>query len=139
LNAISPRSAPPRFFLLSAIPFSCRVVKIDARNGRNLPRSLSFGQIWAAEIPETGCSALRGALCSRCRAGVCSGRRLVANEARSGVDCGRQLAEAHGPGEQIALALGATFAVKKMPLRFGLDAFGQYGHAEARAQCQHGA
>ena len=73
------------------------------------------------------------------RAMVARGRRLVANEARGGVDRGRQLREAHGPGEQIALALGAAFAVEELPLRFGLDAFGQHGHAEARAQRQHGA
>ena len=48
-----------------------------------------------------------------------------------------KLRHGHGLGEQIALALGAAFARKELPLRFRLDAFGEHGHAEALAQSEH--
>ena len=80
--------------------------------------------------------AIRLCRCRGTRGGL--DRRLGANEARGRGDRRRQPRDAHGLGEQIALTLGAACAAKELPLRLGLDAFGEQRHAETIAERQHG-
>src|SRR5581483_6762978 len=70
---------------------------------------------------------------------ILNGRCRFADKARGRLDHGRQLRHRDRFGEQETLTLGAAFARQKIPLRFGLDAFGENRHVQAFAKREHGA